>query len=59
MSGWEAILYVVIISTVIALFAGFTLRKKGYTFAYYFISVFIASVGILGIVFKIIMDYSK
>ncbi|NOQ74976.1 MAG: hypothetical protein GQ574_23385 [Crocinitomix sp.] len=57
MSGLEAIIYVVSISLVVGLLSGWMVQKKGYSFKQYFVSGFIASCGILGIVFKIIMDY--
>ncbi|WP_066755799.1 hypothetical protein [Crocinitomix algicola] len=57
MSGTEAIIYTLLIASVISTIAGLVLRKRGYTFGYYFISTFIAACGILGIIFKIIMDY--
>ena len=57
MTGVEAIIYVLIMALVISLIAGFRVRKKGYSFNYYFVSTFIAACGILGIIFKILMDY--
>jgi hypothetical protein len=57
MSGFEALMYVISISFVIGLVSGLMVRKKGYSFGQYFVAGFIASCGILGIVFKIIMDY--
>ena len=57
MSGLTAITYVVSISLVIGLISGWMVQKKGYSFKQYFVSGFIASCGILGIIFKIIMDY--
>ncbi len=57
MSGLTAIIYVVSISLVIGLISGWMVQKKGYSFKQYFVSGFIASCGILGIIFKIIMDY--
>ncbi len=57
MSGLTAIVYVVSISLVIGLISGWMVQKKGYSFKQYFVSGFIASCGILGIIFKIIMDY--
>lgn len=57
MSAVAALIYVVSISLVVGLLSGLLVRRKGYSFAQYFVTGFIASCGILGIVFKIIMDY--
>ncbi len=57
MSGVEAAIYVVTLSLGIGLLSGWLVQKKGYSFKQYFVSGFIASCGILGIIFKIIMDY--
>jgi len=57
MTGQTALIYVVSISLVIGLISGWMVKKNGYSFKQYFVTGFIASCGILGIVFKIIMDY--
>lgn len=57
MTGNEAILYVLVLSLGIGLFSGWIVQKNGYSFKTYFVSGFIAACGVLGIVFKLIMDY--
>jgi len=57
MSGVSAVIYVVILSLLIGFISGYMVRRKGYSFKQYFVSGFIASCGILGIIFKILMDY--
>ncbi len=57
MSGMEAFVYVISISLAVGLLTGLIVRKWGYSFNRYFVTGFIASCGVLGIVFKIIRDY--
>ena len=57
MTAGEAVFYVIVISFLVGLVTGWIVRKNGYSFWYYAVSSFIASCGILGIIFKIIMDY--
>ncbi len=57
MSSNEALIYVLILSLIVGLFSGWIVQKNGYSFKTYFVTGFIASCGVLGIVFKLIMDY--
>lgn len=57
MTGSDALFYVIVLSLIIGLLSGWIVQRKGYSFKTYFVSGFIASCGILGIVFKIIMEY--
>gem|GEM_PF-2966086 len=57
MTGNEALVYVLVLSLGVGLFSGWIVQRNGYSFKTYFVSGFIASCGVLGIVFKLIMDY--
>lgn len=57
MTGGEAALYTVIISAVVGLISGWLVQKKGYSFVNYFVTGFIASCGILAIIYKLISEY--
>lgn len=57
MTSFEALIYVVGLSLIVGLVSGWLVRRKGYSFLQYFVTGFIASCGILGIIFKIILDY--
>ena len=57
MTAITAFIYVVCLSLLVGLATGFIVRKWGYSFKQYFVAGFFASCGILGIIFKIIMDY--
>lgn len=57
MSATTAIILVTALSLIIGLFSGWIVQRNGYSFGQYFVTGFIASAGILGIVFKILMDY--
>ena len=57
MTGNEAIFYVLTLSLLIGLITGWIVKRNGYSFWYYAVSSFIAGCGILGIIFKILMDY--
>jgi len=49
--------YIVISSFLIALFSGFYGKKQGYSFSRQFVTGFIASAGIITIIYKLIKDY--
>lgn len=53
----EAATYIIVLSLITGLVAGMIVKKRGYSFWYYAISGFMASCGILVIIFKILMDY--
>jgi len=57
MTATAAFIYVISLSLVVGLVSGLLVRKWGYSFGQYFVTGFFASCGILGIIFKIIMDY--
>lgn len=57
MTATEAFIYVISLALVIGLLTGWLVQKKGYSFSRYFVTGFIAACGILGIIFKILMDY--
>jgi len=59
MSVATAIISVVSISLLVGLISGYMVQRKGYSFKQYFVTGFIASCGISGIIVKIIMDYLK
>ncbi len=57
MTGGEAFLYTLLIATAVGLISGWILQQKGYSFANYFVTSFIATCGILAIVYKLISEY--
>ena len=57
MTNFQAIAIVISLALLIGLVSGKMVQKKGYSFGYYFVTGFIASCGILGIIVKIIKDY--
>ena len=57
MSTSSTVYLILGLSLVISIVAAKRLTSKGYSFWHYFIAGFIASCGILGIIFKIINDY--
>lgn len=57
MTGMTALIYVISISLIAGTISGLIVRRWGYSFSRYFITGFLASCGILGVVFKIIRDY--
>jgi hypothetical protein len=57
MSTSETVYLVLGLSLIISVVAAKKLTSNGYSFGYYFIASFIASCGILGIIFKIVNDY--
>ncbi|MCH2235567.1 MAG: hypothetical protein MK078_15050 [Crocinitomicaceae bacterium] len=51
------LLWVILISAVSATIFAFVLQKKGYGFWRYFVTIFIATAGIAGILFKLLKPY--
>lgn len=48
---------VVLVSALIALLFGSILKRKGYKFWYSTVAAFIASIGVLGLLYGILRDY--
>jgi hypothetical protein len=59
MSTAENVYLILGLSLLISFLAAKKLSASGYSFWYYFIAVFIASCGVLGIIFKIVIDNLK
>jgi uncharacterized membrane protein len=57
MSGLNAFLIVITLSLITGLISGLVVRKWGYSFGRYFVTGFIAASGVLGIIYKILIDY--
>lgn len=57
MTGLNGFILVVFLSLLIGLISGLIVRRWGYSFGQYFVTGFIAASGVLGIIYKIIIDY--